>query len=178
MPKGFKHSEKLKRKMSIARKGKKDSKETRLKKSIAFKNWLKTHTHQWLGKHHSEESKEKSRNSQIGVKGNNWKGGRFYHRGYVYVKCYNHPYSWKNDYVAEHRLVMEKHIGRYLKPEEIPHHINEVKDDNRIENLLLCANNAEHKKQHKKNRGDNMVEKENEAEKEPAEEEATEIEKE
>ena len=67
-----------------------------------------------------------------------WKGGRHVHkRGYVYIYSPNHPKKNSYHYVYEHRLVMEKHIGRYLSENEIIHHINGVKDDNRIENLVI-----------------------------------------
>lgn len=77
-----------------------------------------------------------------------WRGGRYKTaQGHVLVYCPDHPNQVKG-MVMEHRLVMEAHIGRYLTREEVVHHINEIKDDNRIENLQLCANASEHRKAH------------------------------
>ena len=67
-----------------------------------------------------------------------WKGGiiRGKEHGYVYIYKSKHPHRIGN-YVKEHRLVMEKCLGRYLEPSEAVHHRNGIKDDNRIENLEL-----------------------------------------
>ena len=75
-----------------------------------------------------------------------WKGGRIVDcDGYVMVYAPSHPARRKHGpYVPEHRLVMERHIGRYLLPGEVVHHRNKVKSDNRIENLELFENNGAH----------------------------------
>lgn len=69
-------------------------------------------------------------------------------QGYWYILKKEHPRSGKQGYVAEHRLVMEAHIGRYLTAKEAVHHINHDPADNRIENLELCATHGQHTKLH------------------------------
>lgn len=61
-------------------------------------------------------------------------------KGYVRVYLGEgvHPHSNKG-HVYAHRLTMENHLGRFLSPEEVVHHINEIKTDNRLQNLYLCS---------------------------------------
>lgn len=83
-----------------------------------------------------------------GKKHGKWNGGKAKHSsGYIYIKQEKHPYKDVRGYVLEHRLVVEKHIGRFLSPKEVVHHINGNKIDNRIENLKLFSNQSHHIKE-------------------------------
>ena len=89
----------------------------------------------------------KGHNSKLSLvtgKNSQWKGGRIVIDGYVYIYQPNHPNAMSGGYVAEHQLVLEEYLGRYLEKaktrslSEIPHHIDEDKQNNSIENLELC----------------------------------------
>ncbi|WP_050636171.1 HNH endonuclease [Candidatus Stoquefichus sp. SB1] len=89
---------------------------------------------------------------------NFWNGGRKQiKKGYIMILDKLHPKADINGYVMEHRVIVEKSIGRYLKDDEVVHHINGIKNDNRIENLKIMKfgehtrfHNIERKKRHDK----------------------------
>lgn len=82
-----------------------------------------------------------------------WKGGRYLSktgpRKIWFIYAPNHPYRVQGRYVQEHRLVMEKHIGRYLTRKEVVHHINGNSEDNRLDNLMLFPTSEAHLNYHR-----------------------------
>lgn len=121
-------------------------------------------THQWIGDQLGTSPKQihkickregvtsQRRGPRAGPGHPNWKGGRLRDEdGYWLVWVADHPgvrrragRAGSQGYIAEHRLVMERKIGRYLEPQEVVHHLNGKNDDNRPENLELFACNADH----------------------------------
>ncbi len=65
----------------------------------------------------------------------NWKGGK---RKHVY------------GYIFEHRLIIEEYLKCYLEPHLVVHHINGIKNDNRLENLQVFGSQREHSSYHKR----------------------------
>ena len=85
--------------------------------------------------------------NQSGDKSNNWTGGRTIRTfGYIAIWQPHHPFSDNNGYVVEHRLVIEKSLGRFLKSGEVVHHLNGNTADNRLKNLKLFASHSDHMK--------------------------------
>jgi len=93
-------------------------------------------------KRSAEELERINKTRSRGDKHWRWKGGRFVKSGtqYILVLVHGHPYANRHGYVREHRLVVEKHIGRYLTPNEHVHHKDGNKQNNKIENLVILTN--------------------------------------
>lgn len=69
------------------------------------------------------------------------------HDGYALILApENYPFATSNNRVREHRLVMEKSLGRYLDKKEVVDHIDGLTLHNDISNLRVFSSNAEHLK--------------------------------
>jgi len=138
MKKGSIHTPEARAKMSTARKVQVISPETCAKMSA---------THR--GSKFNPEHCANIAAAKIGEKNPRWKGGRFINSGgYFLVLRPDHPFADCRGYVMEHRLINEAHIGRFLLPTEVVHHINGNIKDNCIENLMLFSSMGKHLKHH------------------------------
>ena len=77
------------------------------------------------------------RSKNIGGALNPRYGGEKIVDGDGYVRIYI-GYKKKRGY--EHRIILENVLNRKLKDNEVVHHINGIKNDNRNCNLLVCSN--------------------------------------
>jgi len=75
---------------------------------------------------------------------------------YNYALVREHPNATKHGYVLEHRVIVENHLNRILEANEVVHHKNRNKKDNKIENLeVLTA--EEHRRLHGREVGHKMI---------------------
>lgn len=137
------HSEKAKERMSIARK--KFIKDNPDNNTAFKKGHIPTHG---FKKGH-KLGLGKKRPNISGKNHPNWKDGININNGYIYIMKKKHPKANKYGYVKRSHFIIEKYLGRFLRPKEIVHHINKIKDDDRIKNLMVFINNSAHMRFHK-----------------------------
>lgn len=114
--------------------------------------WNKTQPGYWKDKKMPTSAKDNMSRNHADVSGSKnprWVGGRRLDKdGYIIIYCPDHPYRSCDNYVREHRLVMEQFLKRFLHPTEVVHHINGIKNDNCIDNLMLFESCSEHRRFH------------------------------
>lgn len=90
-------------------------------------------TRGYCNAHYLRSLKGRPLNSQVRNRARNGAGSRWVNRcGYVVITL-----PGEKGRKMEHRLIMERTIGRDLLKGETVHHINGIKEDNRPENLEL-----------------------------------------
>jgi hypothetical protein len=98
----------------------------------------------------------KNGHSSKGNLNGRWNGGLTEDSyGYVKILSPDHPNKDSKGYVKRSRLTMEQYLGRYLNKNELVHHKNEIKSDDRLENLQLITRSA-HQNHHNPRKGFRM----------------------
>ena len=82
----------------------------------------------------------------------NWRGGKKFKKGYVYILQRNHHLADNYGYIRENILIAEKILGKPLPESAVVHHANEDGSDNRKENLVICQDRAYHNLLHQRMR--------------------------
>lgn len=124
---------------------------TEKQKEAWVRNAMRLNTTQYLTSEQRAENGHKNKGKR---RRDDYEFGRHEKRrkdGYIGVYFPDHPRSSGGGYVMKHILVMERQIGRYIRDDEVVHHINHIRDDNRIENLMLMGK-REHMSMHMKER--------------------------
>ncbi len=85
------------------------------------------------------QSSRKQRGSDLNAPIRKPKGWRKTSTGYILTYKSNHPNSNVNGCIFQHTFVMSEFLKRPLTIDENVHHINGIRDDNRIENLELWS---------------------------------------
>ena len=130
----YKHSLKVRLKMSKARKGYRHSKETKKKISSS-------HTGKVTSPYHCLRISQAKSGKSVFRKENR----RIDKYGYVMIKISQIPKVW----IKEHRFIIEKHLGRKLSHRETVHHIDEIRHNNSLSNLMVFSGIGPHTKFHR-----------------------------
>lgn len=98
------------------------------------------------GKHHTNKTKlkisKRLQGKYVGKLSGNWKGGKVKHSG-GYTQIIN---GINSGYILEHRLIIRNRLGIELSRHIVVHHINKIKNDNRLSNLMVFRGNQNHLK--------------------------------
>lgn len=113
--------------------------EYRKKMSLAHKGKKPKNLEALIALSRSPEGRKASSERNKGRKAWNKGKGKFDARGYTVLSATNQ---------REHRAVMEKHIGRKLKKQEVVHHCDEDKKNNKLDNLNIFRHQSAHLRLH------------------------------